>query len=311
VQGLQSIVKTRLREIPPEGRVELHERVDLRLWTVLKVGGLADLLICCGSTYGLDEALAVLASHGVRWLTLGAGSRIVPPDAGIRAPVVHLTGEMAGWEVDVDAVEAGAGAKLAQVAGSVARSGLAGLEWSFGRAGSVGGWVRSAFNGSSDELSQKLDWVDTAWPGIGTQRMTAAELAGEQGDRLRESRRAVIARARFALRSDRPAAVHARMGGGDRREAGGWPRAASPVFADPPSGTAGDLLEIAGCKGLSVGGARVADWSSNAIVTTRATSAADIGSLCRRMRQLVVDRSGVTLSLRLHFVGEDGRRLSP
>jgi UDP-N-acetylmuramate dehydrogenase len=308
VADLHTNVKSQLREIPLEGRVEIHERVDLRLWTVLRIGGLADLLIRCGSVFGVEQVLGVLASHGLSWLVLGGGSRIVPSDAGLRVPVIHLTGEMAGWEVDLDGLSAGAGAKLAQVGGTVARAGLAGMEGFFGLSGSVGGAVRSAIGGDFRELRGLLEWVDIVRPGREPERIERSQLTDLKHELPATDLRSVVVGARFGLREDSPSAVKARIGAGGRRAPGAWPRAAAPVFVDPPTGAAEDLLEVSGCKGLSVGGARVAEFSVNAIVTTRTTSASELAELCRLMRQRVVERSGVTLASALHFVDEQGRR---
>jgi UDP-N-acetylmuramate dehydrogenase len=298
VKDLLSIVKTRLREIRAEGRVEIHERVDLRLWTVLRVGGLADLLVRCGSVFSVEQVLGVLASHGLPWLVLGAGSRIVPSDAGLRIPAVHLTGEVARWEVEGDGLVSGAGAKLAQVCGSVARAGHGGLEDLSGRSGSVGGAVRSAMGGELRDLLRSLDWVEIVRPGGGIERLSREEPGSSGLELPGDDARTVVVRARLGLREERPTAA---------RAPGAPPRAASPVFLDPPRGRAEDLLEIAGCKGLSVGGARVADWSANAIITTRTSSAREIGELCLQMRHRVLERSGIRLSPGLRFIDEHGR----
>jgi UDP-N-acetylenolpyruvoylglucosamine reductase len=71
------------------------------------------------------------------------------------------------------------------------------------------------------------------------------------------------------------------------------------------------LLARAGCEVLRYGGARVADWSPNAIVTTAACSAGDVTALRRLMWERVVERCGVELACRLWFVDELGVRILP
>ncbi|HQN95338.1 MAG TPA: hypothetical protein PLM61_03145, partial [Thermoanaerobaculales bacterium] len=82
---LPSTLKSLLREFRLGGDLEVHERVDLGAWTTLAIGGLGDLLIRCSTASAGQRAIDLLASHGLRWLVLGAGSRIVAP-----APALHI-----------------------------------------------------------------------------------------------------------------------------------------------------------------------------------------------------------------------------
>ena len=132
-------LKKHLRDIREGGEPELHERVDLRAWTGLGVGGQADLLIRCRTADGVHTALDLFAAHGLPWLCLGAGSRLVPADRGLRIPVLNLSGNLGLWELDLDGVVAGGGANLAQVCRAAARTGLSGMENLTVTADSVGG----------------------------------------------------------------------------------------------------------------------------------------------------------------------------
>ena len=86
-------------------------------------------------------------------------------------------------------------------------------------------------------------------------------------------------------------------------------RTATRVFHDPAEGTALELLDAAGCAGLKVGGANVAEWSTNALVATRVCTASDVVRLVIKMRDLVVQRCGVELEPRLLLVDEYGGRV--
>lgn len=107
VQYGSSSLKKHLRALREGGEPEVHERVDLRAWTALGVGGPADLVIRCRSADGLQRVIDLLATHGQPWLVLGAGSRLVPPSRGLRVPVLNLSGNLALWELDLDGAVAG------------------------------------------------------------------------------------------------------------------------------------------------------------------------------------------------------------
>jgi len=311
VGDLPSTLKTLLREFRLGGDLEVHERIDLGAWTTLAIGGLGDLLIRCSTASAGQRAIDLLASHGLRWLVLGAGSRIVAPDRGLRIPLLHLAGELQRLVVAEDGgLVVGAGAKLAQISGSLARSGPPELDRLIGEPGSAGGDLRAAALGEPSTVIDLADWIEVARPGAGTTRGAPRDTGAAWAAGLGEGR-AVITRVR--LRPGQPSQpVRALRVGAARRPVGPLRgRVAPVVFQDPPGGSAATLLARAGCEVLRFGGARVADWSSNAIVTTAACSARDVAELYRMMRDRVAERCGVRLACRLWFLDEQGTRVEP
>ncbi len=305
VGNLPSNLRKLLRAIRKDGSVEVYERVDLRAWTSVGVGGYGDLLIRCSTASSVHQTLDLLAAHGVRWLVIGAGSRVVAPDQGFRTPLLNLTGELGRWTLASDSAEAGAGAKLAQVAGSVARAGLIGMENLMRAPGSVGGALRSAAGRDPGPFHDLVEWFEVERPGVGGSRYVVAGRKGPVWPDL-DWERSVISKVRFRLPAD--GTNRGRSGGGPMRTWGVQRvRAGAFVFHDPPGGSASDLLERADCAALRVGGARVSEHTANAIVATRVCSATDVITLCRIMRDRVQDRCGVGLEPRLCFLDQFGR----
>ena len=301
-------LKKDLRSIREDGEPEIHELVDLRAWTGLGIGGLADLLIRCRSADGLLRALDVLATHGQRWLVLGAGSRLVPPDRGLRSPVLNLSGSLGLWELDLDGAVAGGGANLAQLSRAAARTGLSGSEDLIATRSSVGGAVQAACRGHL-KLARLVDWLDLARPGRPIERIRLPEQRGRRESIELDLQRRVVVRARLQLVGERtPApAPHAPLR--DRHRAQRKPRSAEPVFVDPVDGTAEAILNEANCAGLKVGGARISDRNPNRISTSKTARAADVVELTRMARDRVMDRRGVSLECAMCFVDEDGKEI--
>ena len=80
---------------------------------------------------------------------------------------------------------------------------------------------------------------------------------------------------------------------------------AGSVFRNPPGDHAARLIESAGLKGFSIGGARVSDKHANFIVNAeRQASAADIERLIERVQQVVATRTGVTLEREVRIIGD-------
>ena len=304
-------LKTVLRELQAAGAIDVHERVELRAWTTLRVGGPTDLMIRCNSVAAVSEVLDLLASRGQRYFILGAGSNVVLPDEGLRIPVLTLGGELSRWEIDLDGVVCGAGANLTQVCRSVARAGLSGIEQLFGVPGSVGGAIVMNAGAYGVEIFDVLEWVEIVRPGEGVRLVPARTIVHGYRFTHLDRRAGIVVRARLSLEPDDLSAIGARIREINvrRREKLPSQSSAGSVFKNPPDRHAGALLEAAGCKGLRVGGAQVSDRHANVIVTSRGASAADLLSLARKMRGAVAEKFGIELEPEVRFLAPSGSRI--
>lgn len=299
-------LRSQLKELRTTGRAEFYERVDLRAWTALRLGGTADLVIRCRTGSGAAQVLDLLASHGLSWISIGSGSRLVPPDRGLRVPVVTFGGELARWQRDDEGFVVGAGASVGQLARSLAGQGVTGLERLIGTPGSLGGtFVRHFGLGSTPSLGVRVDWIDCQAPGRPTFRYRVAE-NGPAPD----LRRWVILRSRLVLEAP---ADDASTGGARTERVETADGTIGPVF-EAPAGEQVDvahLLSGAGCADLGRGGVRSLRSNPNRLRVSRGGSSSDVVALIRRMRDRVDERYGVVLPLRLEPVDELGRLVDP
>ena len=79
------------------------------------------------------------------------------------------------------------------------------------------------------------------------------------------------------------------------------------VFRNPPNDHAARLIEAAGLKGFSIGGAQVSEKHANFIINTGTATATDIEELIEHVRQTVIDVHGVALVHEVRIVGEVSR----
>jgi UDP-N-acetylmuramate dehydrogenase len=307
VQYGSSSLKKHLRALREGGEPEVHERVDLRAWTALGVGGPADLVIRCRSADGLQRVIDLLATHGQPWLVLGAGSRLVPPSRGLRVPVLNLSGNLALWELDLDGAVAGGGANLAQVCRAAARTGLGGTEAMFATASSVGGVVHAAVH-DLFPVSGLLDWVDLGRPGRSAERVRPRIGNGGLGFDL--DRRVVLS-ARFQLVGDGASKQELRRDVGRRSRLQRVPRSTAPCFVGPAGFNTEDLLKEVDCPGMVVGGVRMSRRFPNRLCASRSARPSEVAQLTREVLARVEDRMGVVLRSALCFVDEDGMAVDP
>ncbi len=293
--------------------VLLSPRHSLRRYTTFQIGGEADLFFDPPSVEALAAVLAAASELGVPVTCLGGGSNVLVSDAGVRGLVVRLgkaftyireTGED---ETGVH-FEVGAATRFIRLAKETVSRGLAGLEFAAGIPGSVGGAAQMNAGAFGGEISQSLT------------SMTMVTLDGEVVEKLREQldfsyrklafdRPAVIASLRFRLlRSSvgRLQQVVARVQEKRRRnQPAGYPNAGS-IFKNPPGEYAGRLIEKAGLKGTTKGGAQVSLEHANFIINLGGATASDVRGLMSVVQEEVWRKCGVWLEPEVRLIGEFG-----
>ena len=279
--------------------------------TTLRVGGPAAVFVQAESTADLAAVATACARHDRPWLILGRGSNLLVADAGWPGVVLSLGRGFRGVAVEDDAVIAGSGEPMPVLATTVARYGLGGLAFGVAIPGSLGGAVRMNAGAHGHELRDILEWADVVRLGSGgtLERLSVADLCmGYRRTALPAD--AVVVRARLALRPTDPCELAADMA--DMRQ---WRRDHQPinepscgsVFRNPDGDTAGRLIEAAGMKGYTVGGAAVSLVHANFITATPGARAADVYAVITAVRDAVAARHGVQLQTEVVLEGfEDG-----
>lgn len=274
--------------------------------TTWRVGGPADLFVAPEDRADLLTALKLLAADGVPWLVLGAGSNLLVRDGGLRGAVVH-TGRLR--ELDFGpggTVRAGGGLPLMTLIREAARRGLGGLEAMAGIPGTLGGGVAMNAGAGGQDIGSVVRSVTLAGP-TGEERWGRERLrfayrrSNLPGDRVLVAAELQLHEVEAALLEE---AIAARIR--HRREAQGVgaPNAGS-VFKNPSGDQAWRLIDAAGLRGLTVGGARVSERHANFIVNAGGATARDILELIDRVREAVRRQSGTELEPEVRIVGED------
>ena len=289
------------------GSHQILENEPMSRHTTFRVGGPADVLFLPESEEQLIRALAIAGESGIPATVIGNGSNLVVKDGGIRGLVIALGEGMAAIARTGDVITAWAGASLARVAAYAQASGLSGLEFASGIPGTLGGGCAMNAGAYGGQLSDVLldarvlldGWVST---------MTAVDMQMGYRTSLPLRRGGIVLSARFGLKSDDPEAIAARMRDLNARRRDKQPLnypSAGSTFKRPEGHFAGALIEQAGLKGRSVGGAQVSPKHAGFIVNTGGATAADILTLIRVVQDEVEVRSGIRLETEVRILGED------
>jgi UDP-N-acetylenolpyruvoylglucosamine reductase len=278
--------------------------------TTIRTGGPADWFARPSSAEELSGLLRWADAEDIRVGVVGSGSNLLVSDDGFRGLVLKLDGALATIEREDDRVLCGGGARLPQASAQAARWGLSGLEFGVNIPGTVGGAVKMNANAYGGDLSRVLEWVEVATAGGADRR-----LPGELGFAYRRSNLGpaeVVSRASFALEPGDPARIRETLAGmrAQRKEAQpSGIKTFGSTFKNPDDPraegmTAGQLLDAAGCRGLTVGGARLSEKHANFVENAGEATTADVVELMAEGRRRVRERFGVELEPEVQFLGE-------
>ena len=275
--------------------------------TTFRVGGPADALFLPEGEDQLIAALSAAREAGVDAFVIGNGSNLIVRDGGVRGLVIAIGEGMSDIRREGDTVIAQAGASLARVAGFAQGEGLSGLEFASGIPGTLGGGCAMNAGAYGGQLSDVL--IDARV--LLADRIVTLDRGGmEMGYRTSLPLRTggIVLSARFALTPDDPAAILERMKDLNARRRDKQPLnlpSAGSTFKRPEGHFAGALIEQAGLKGRSVGGAQVSEKHAGFIVNTGGATAADVLALIRLVQDEVQARSGIRLETEVRVLGED------
>ena len=302
----RSVAPSSSRRALPEA--VLHE-APLGAFTTFGIGGPAEILAHPRTPEDLAALVKRAHETGTPVRVLGAGSNVLVADEGVRGMVVSLTGPRFKdlTRVGDELVHCGGGARLARVVSALADWGLSGAEGLAGIPGTVGGALVMNAGTGDGEIGPLVRQVWALDPDGTEIRLTGGECRFEYRSSTLGGK--LILGAELLLSSGDAARVRAKIDGLKARRRGSQPsgvRTAGCVFRNPPGERAGKLLDEAGLKGFTKGGARVSPVHANFIEAEDGARAADVKALIDEMRRRVRGEYGIELELELDLWGFDG-----
>ncbi len=287
----------------PDCRFAAGERMALH--TTFRIGGPAGVFCLPETEAALAALLRLCREEGVPCLVIGRGSNLLFSDRGFDGAVIS-TAAMDGISFDGTLVRASCGTSLARLSSSAAEWGLAGLEFAHGIPGSVGGAVFMNAGAYGGEISSVLAGARVLLDGA-VREYDPGEMHFGYRTSVLQSNGGILLSALFRTALGDREEITERMRDMDARRRDKQPLdrgSAGSFFKRPAGHFAGALIEQAGLKGVSVGGAMVSPKHAGFIVNEGDATCADVLAL----RDLVVERvremSGVTLESEVRLVGD-------
>ena len=267
--------------------------------TSFRIGGPAAVMVFPRSA---DELAAVLRKSKLldaKPVILGAGTNVLAPDAGMDAAVICLKDALNGKSLlGGNRIKVMAGETMTKAAVFAANHGLSGLEFAHGIPGTVGGGVymnAGAYGGAICQICESVEVMSLD----GTLRTLSCEqMVFSYRHSLLEETGEVVVSATFALNPESPELIRDKMKELMAKRSASQPLdmpSAGSAFKRPVGGYAAALIDGAGLKGFTVGGAAISTKHAGFAVHLGEATEEDVKSLLNQVSDIVFDRSGIRL----------------
>jgi UDP-N-acetylmuramate dehydrogenase len=297
--------------------VKFHEPMSSH--TSLRVGGPAEALVTPENLEDLKALVEWSWNNGLSYLIIGEGTNLLIKDGGIRGIVIVLTKCLntlvqTGMEADGPIVTASASVRMRSLCAYALKQGLEGMNFALGIPGTVGGGIMMNAGTSHGAMENVLESITVLLPTGRTRRIRREQLDFSYrtlswNSELTEGHYAqtVILDGCFRLRpsdseklkKEARKILKARW----KKQPMSWPSAGC-FFKNPSSGkTAGQLIEMAGLKGKSIGGAEISSKHANFFINRYNASAADFLALMALTEETVSNKFNIDLKREVKIVG--------
>lgn len=288
------------------GRVQFDAPLAPSTW--FRAGGNAEALVRPADEADLAQFLRNLP-HTVPVHTIGACSNIIIRDAGLPGVTIRLARGFSTITTHADGITAGGAALDVTISEQAAAAEFGGLEFLCGIPGSIGGAVAMNAGAYGGEIANVLAWADIVTRSGEQRRLSAADLAMTYRHASLPVG-AIVVRAQLTARSGSGAVIASRMAQIREDRERSQPvrtRTGGSTFRNPQphfsTHKAWELIDAAGCRGLTLGGAQVSEKHCNFMINTGNATAADLENLGEEVRRRVLAATGVRLEWEIRRIG--------
>lgn len=287
----------------------LQEGVGLSRFTTSRIGGIADYLIVAESKNELIDIMTTAWVNSVPVRIIAAGSNILISDKGMRnLVVVNRSSDYKISKGRYPDIWVDSGMNLHLLTNILAKNNLSGLEWASPIPGSVGGAVYGNAGAHGSEISKNFRLAEILHPitGINHWNYEQMEFAYRSTIFKIGHLQDVILAVKFQLENGVEEEIRKKMNRFTERRQSTQPTGFSvgSTFRNPPDGNAGQLIENAGLKGKSIGGAKISDLHANFIINENSATATDYLALAQLAKSEVRKIFGIALIPEFELLGD-------
>ena len=292
-----TVFQKKISDLLPDLELRFHE--SMAKHTSFRIGGPAEVMVFPKTKDELSRSLKTSALLDVKPVILGAGTNVLAPDGGLPGLTICLKDCMDGMErIGDTAIRVAAGVTMTRAAVFAANLGLSGLEFAHGIPGTVGGGVYMNAGAYGGEIKDVCTAVEVMDMDGNVRTLSGEEMGFSYRHSVLEETDDIVLSATFRLISAPVEEVKGKM-----KELMGKRSASQPLDLPsagsaskrPVGGYAAALIDQAGLKGFTVGGAAISTKHAGFAVNVGGATAEDVKNLLRQVSDIVFDHSGIRL----------------
>lgn len=294
-------------DIEGSGNLNIKHDELMSEHTSFKVGGPADIFIEPTNLEELKKALGYVRQHNIPYYVIGNGTNLLIGDKGIRGAIIKVGENFGAIEITGEEVIAECGVLLSTLSKMVARSTLTGLEFASGIPGYLGGAIAMNAGAYGGEMKDIVEWVEALDGNLELQRYTNSEMEFIYRKSIVEPRNLIVIRCKMKLKKGNQEEINSIMSDLSLKRKTKQPLhlpSAGSTFKRPPGYYAGKLIEDAGLRGFSIGGAQVSELHCGFVVNKGNATARDVYDLIKHVQQTVFNQFGVMIETEVKMLGE-------
>lgn len=293
------------------GSDNVIKEANMSSYTTFRIGGIADYVVTPENEEQLAKLLHLIKEENVDFVVIGNGSNILVSDNGFDGIVIQLGDKFSSFVIkDKDEsgvyVDVTAGMRLSRLGNELAAGSIEGFEFATGIPGTIGGAVMmnaGAYGGEIKDIIKSARVMD--FDG-NVKELSRDELELGYRTSIIAKKNYIVISAVFGLKKGDREKIKSNIKelALKRREKQPleYPSAGS-TFKRPEGYFAAKLIEDAGLKGLSVGGAQVSEKHAGFVINKKDAKAMDVIRLTDEIKEKVYDKFGVKLELEIKKIG--------
>ena len=279
--------------------LELRFEEPMHKHTSFRIGGGAEVMAFPKTAEELSRLLKTSALLDLKPAILGAGTNVLAPDEGLRGLVICLKDCLSGMEqLDDRRVRVAAGVTMTRAAVYAANLGLSGMEFAHGIPGTVGGGIfmnAGAYGGELKDICESVEVMDF---GGYIRTVPASEMDFSYRHSMLEEVPGIVVSVVFSLTPMEPEEIRSKMKELQMKRSASQPLdlpSAGSAFKRPVGAYAAALIDEAGLKGYTVGGAAISAKHAGFAVNLGGATADDIRNLLQQVSDIVFEKTGIRL----------------
>ncbi len=280
--------------------LKLESKIALAKFTSIKIGGIASQFYEPTNLDDFTQCLNNLKDRSIPFFVLGGGSNLLISSQGFEGLVIRTTKLTNITQIDDTRILADAGVRLPHLAKFAASLNLSGLEFSCGIPGTVGGGVIMNAGAHGSSMSNLVEYINIFdLKSHSVKKLTKNELAFEYRKCILDSQNEVVLNACLKLEPGIKEAILAKIKINEdyrwRTQPLSYPNAGSTFKNHSIDKQAGKLLDLAGVKNLTCGGASVSAIHANFVINIGQASSSDVLELLKKMQDSVWQKFNIKL----------------